>query len=86
MPECKICHEEYELGEHAHHIAAGRCSHGISELLTALERAGVDLMGLSCTIASITGVVPSSQLSGTIKAIQSCFEVPSVSKTDREYG
>ena len=57
----------------------------ISDLLTALESAGVDLMGLSCTIASITGVVPSSQLSLTIKAIQNCFDVPSIVKTDRPY-
>lgn len=58
----------------------------VGDLLTALERAGVDLMGLSCTIASITGVVPSSHLAGAIEAIQDCFDVPSIFKTDREYG
>ena len=58
----------------------------VRDLLNALETAGVDLMGLSCTIASVTGVVPSSQLSRTIKAIRNCFDVPSILKTDREYG
>ena len=57
----------------------------VRDLLKTLETAGVDLMGLSCTIASITGVVPSSQLSWTIEAIQNCFDVPSILKTDREY-
>jgi aspartokinase len=57
----------------------------VRDLLNTLETAGVDLMGLSCTIASITGVVPSSQLSWTIEAIQNCFDVPSILKTDREY-
>jgi len=57
----------------------------VRDLLNALETAGIDLMGLSCTIASITGVVPSSQLSWTIEAIQNCFDVPSILKTDREY-
>ena len=57
----------------------------VRDLLNALETAGIDLMGLSCTIASITGVVPSSQLSWTIEAIQNCFDVPSILETDREY-
>ena len=57
----------------------------VGDLLTALENAGVDLMGLSCTIASITGVVPSFHLSRTIEAIRNCFDVPSILKTDREY-
>ncbi len=57
----------------------------LSDLLDTLETAGVDLMGLSCTIASITGVVPSSQLSRTIEAIRNAFDVPSILKTEREY-
>jgi aspartokinase len=57
----------------------------VRDLLNTLETAGVDLMGLSCTIASITGVVPSSQLSRTIEAIRNCFDVPSILKTEREY-
>jgi uncharacterized NAD-dependent epimerase/dehydratase family protein len=57
----------------------------VRDLLRALETAGIDLLGLSCTIASITGVVPSSQLAKTVEAIQNGFDVPSVLKTDREY-
>ena len=57
----------------------------VRDLLSAFETAGVDLLGLSCTIASITGVVPSSQLSRTIEAIQNCFVVPSVLKIERKY-
>lgn len=51
-----------------------------SELLTVFENSRIDLLGLCCTIASITGVVPSHQLESTIQVIQSCFEVPSVIK------
>ncbi len=57
----------------------------VRDLLTALETNGVNLMGLSCTIASITGVVLSSHLESAIKTIQDCFDVPSVFKTDRKY-
>jgi len=52
----------------------------VSELLTSFENSGVALLGLSCTIASITGVVPSHQLESTIQAIQQCFEVPTITK------
>ncbi|MBU0732889.1 MAG: hypothetical protein KKG10_01915 [Proteobacteria bacterium] len=52
----------------------------ISELLISLEKGGVDLLGLNCTIASITGVVPSAQMTSAIEAIKGCFEVPSVVK------
>ena len=55
--------------------------HGIvSELLSAFEEHRIDLLGLSCTIASVTGVVPSSQLDCAVKAITSSFEVPGVVK------
>ena len=50
----------------------------VSELLISLEKGGVDLLGLSCTIASITGVVPSSQITSAIEAIKGCFDIPSV--------
>jgi hypothetical protein len=53
-----------------------------SELLTVFENSRIDLLGLCCTIASITGVVHSHQLETTIQSIQSCFEVPSVIKKD----
>lgn len=49
-----------------------------SELLDALDKGGVTLLGLSCTIASITGVVPSSLLKPAIEAIEECFDIPSV--------
>ncbi len=57
----------------------------VRDLLSTLETAGIDLLGLSCTIASITGIVHSSQLPQTLEAIGNCFEVPSIVKTDREY-
>jgi aspartokinase len=50
----------------------------VSEFLISLEEAGVDLLGLSCTIASITGVVPSSHITSAIEAIKGCFDIPSV--------
>ena len=53
-----------------------------SELLTFFAKCQIDLLSLCCTIASITGVVPSHQLESTIQTIKSCFEVPSVIKKD----
>ncbi|MBW1782775.1 MAG: hypothetical protein JRL30_18795 [Deltaproteobacteria bacterium] len=50
----------------------------VSDLLNALEDGDVDLLGLGCTIASITGVVPSSQITSAIEAIKGCFDIPSV--------
>jgi hypothetical protein len=50
------------------------------ELLSALTEKNIPLLGLNCTIASITGVVLSSQFKSTIQAIEGCFEVPSVTK------
>jgi len=49
-----------------------------SELLTAFDNARVDLLALSCSIHSINGVVPTDQSDSAIRAIQGCFEVPSV--------
>ena len=54
----------------------------ISELLKALDQAGANLLGLSCSIHSITGVVPASQIDSALAAIQSCFDVPSVTKKE----
>jgi aspartokinase len=48
------------------------------ELLEALSKAGIDLMGLSCSVASISGIVPSPQMEESLKVIQGCFEVPSL--------
>jgi aspartokinase len=57
--------------------------HGIaSELLAALEEHGVRHLALSCTIASISGVVPSQQMKSALQAIQERFEVPSVIRRD----
>ena len=50
----------------------------VSELLISLEKGNIDLLGLSCTIASITGVVPSSHITSAIEVIKGCFDIPSV--------
>ena len=53
--------------------------HGItSELLAALDENDVHLLALNCTVASITGAIPSLELDPALDAIQHCFEVPSV--------
>lgn len=53
--------------------------HGIvSDLLAALEECGVRHLALSCTIASISGVIPSEQMESAMRAIQERFDVPSV--------
>ncbi len=54
----------------------------VSELLTSLEKAGVDLLALNCSIASIKGIVPHEQIQTAIHAIQGCFEVPALLKKD----
>jgi aspartokinase len=53
-----------------------------SELLSSFEKNKIDLLGLSCTIASIIGVLPSHQLESAVQAVQQCFEVPSVIKKE----
>lgn len=53
-----------------------------SELLNALRRSGVGLLGMNCSIASIKGVVPSDQIQVALSTIQGCFEVPSLIKKD----
>jgi aspartokinase len=54
----------------------------VSELLAGFEKNGIDLRGLSSTIASITGIVPSCQLESAVRTIQESFEVPSVTKKE----
>lgn len=49
-----------------------------SELLAALDESNVHLLALNCTVASITGAIPSLELDPALDAIQHCFEVPSV--------
>jgi aspartokinase len=57
--------------------------HGIaSEILSAFHDHGVRHLALSCTIASISGVVPSQQMESALKAIQERFEVPSMMRRE----
>lgn len=48
------------------------------ELMKSLEKNNVDLLCLSCTIASITGVIQEKALDRTIDSIKECFDVPIV--------
>jgi hypothetical protein len=50
------------------------------DLLTALDDSQAELLGLSCSIASITGVIPLHQTDSALQAITGCFDVPSVIK------
>ena len=55
----------------------------VSELITSLDHFEVELLALSCSIHSITGVLPVDQANRAITAIKECFDVPSVlKKTD----
>jgi aspartokinase len=54
----------------------------VSELMGSLVRRQVQLLALSCTIASISGVVPRSQFEFALEAIQEHFEVPSVTRRE----
>lgn len=53
-----------------------------SELLKTLDQANVKLFGLSCSIASIIGVVAESQIQPAMDAIQGSFEVPTITRKD----
>ncbi len=57
-----------------------------SELLKAFHNQGVSLLALNCTVASITGAVPDSDLDAALEAIQSCFEVPTIFRGDAGTG
>ena len=54
----------------------------VGELLRAIRENGIDLLALNCSIASIIGVVPLDQIQPAIRAIQGCFEVPSITPKD----
>jgi aspartokinase len=54
----------------------------VNELMGSLERRRVDLLALSCSIASISGVVPHSHFEHALEAIQERFVVPSVTKRE----
>jgi aspartokinase len=53
-----------------------------SELIDALDNHQVRPLALSCTIASISGVVPSRQFESAVQAIQQGFEVPSFTRKE----
>lgn len=53
-----------------------------SELLGALDNHQVRPLALSCTIASISGVVPSRQCESAFEAIKERFEVPSLTRKE----
>jgi aspartokinase len=50
----------------------------VSELLRTLEESNIRLLALSCTVASITGVVPQDQSHAAVAAIEAAFDVPTV--------
>ncbi len=54
----------------------------VDELVTAFNEAGVELLALSCSIASMAGVIPSGQIQSATDAIRDRFEVPSVIKKE----
>ena len=54
----------------------------VSELMGSLGRRRVDLLALSCTIASISGVVPRGHWESALEAIRQRFEVPSVTRRE----
>jgi aspartokinase len=53
-----------------------------SELIESLDNHHVRTLALSCTIASISGVVPSHQFGAALQAIRNSFEVPSFTKKE----
>ena len=53
--------------------------HGIaSALFRSLEQAEAHFVGLACSVASITGVIPVDRMEAATEAIQHCFDVPAV--------
>ena len=54
----------------------------VSELCACLGNRNVDLLAMSCTIASVTGVVPRDQFEPALQAIQERFDVPSVTRRE----
>lgn len=54
----------------------------VSELMGSLSRRQVNLLALSCTIASISGVVPLHQFQSALEAVEERFEVPSVTRRE----
>ena len=57
--------------------------HGIAEnVYAAIIQSGVHVLGLNCSIASISGIVPVEQIRSAIRAIEARFDVPSVIRRD----
>jgi len=54
----------------------------VSDLLEVLDDRRVRPLALSCTIASISGVVPSRQRESALQAIQERFDVPSLTRKE----
>jgi aspartokinase len=54
----------------------------VSEFLDSLARRRVRVLALSCTIASISGVVQSAQFESALKTICERFDVPSITKKE----
>jgi aspartokinase len=52
----------------------------VSDLFTALDSAQIELLGLSCSIHSVTGALPGDKIHAALEAIQACFDVPSIIK------
>ncbi len=53
-----------------------------SDLLSALDGRGVHPLALTCSIASVRGLVPQGQLEESLEAIRSCFDVPALIKRE----
>lgn len=54
----------------------------VSGLMASLSRRRVSLLALSCTIASISGVVLLQEFESALEAIEERFEVPSVTRRE----
>ncbi len=54
----------------------------VSEFLDSLARRRVRVLALSCTIASISGVVQSAQFESALRTIRERFDVPSITKKE----
>jgi len=53
--------------------------HGIaSALLRSLEQSQAHFLGLTCSVASITGVLPVDRVGAATEAIERCFDVPTI--------
>jgi aspartokinase len=57
--------------------------YGIAEnLYSALIQSGVQVLGLNCSIASVSGIVAAEQIQMAIRAIKVSFDVPTIIRRD----